>query len=158
MGVRKGLMEEGNEIDVGTESVMVGETIQGKSKWRIIGVYADRGIENVIRKVESWIDKKAGDIKLLIGGDFNARIGSEEEGYEEEGERRERRAKDGIINGEGRKLVEWVEENGWSILNECTKGEEEREFFHRGERKFNDRSGDGGGSGKGGSGEYEDWG
>jgi len=88
-------------------------------------VYADRRIENVIRKVESWIDKKAGDTKLLIGGNFNTRIGSEGGGYEEEGERKERRAKDGIINEEGRKLVEWVEENGWSILNGCTKGDEE---------------------------------
>lgn len=51
---------------------------------------------------------------------------------EEEGMERERKAKDGIINGEGKKLLEWVEENGWGIFNGCIKGDEEGEYTFTG--------------------------
>lgn len=32
------------------------------------------------------------------------------------------------INGEGRKLIKFVKENGWGILNGCTRGDEEGEY------------------------------
>lgn len=36
------------------------------------------------------------------------------------------------INGEERKLIKFVEENGWSILNGCTRGNEEGEYSFTG--------------------------
>jgi len=59
------------------------------------------GIETMTKKIERWAVRKEGDGKLLIGGDFNARVGGEGGGFDgEEGESRERKAKDRIINGE----------------------------------------------------------
>jgi len=93
MGVRKELTEEGEGIDIGTEGVMVGDITLEKT--RILGVYVDRGIEERKRKVEGWLDKSRKGRRLLMGGDFNARIGREGGGYESEnGVKRKRRAKD----------------------------------------------------------------
>lgn len=36
------------------------------------------------------------------------------------------------INGEGKKLIKFVEENGWGILNGCTRGDEEEEYSFTG--------------------------
>jgi len=38
------------------------------------------------------------------------------------------------INGEGKKLLEWVQENGWGIFNGCMKGDEEGELIFTGRR------------------------
>lgn len=56
--------------------------------------------------------------RTIIGGDFNARTGEEggrmgEEEEEEEGT--ERRSKDKKVNREGRRLLEWIGESGWSM-------------------------------------------
>jgi len=37
MGMRKELIDEGEEINVGTESIIVGDIKQEKKRWRIIG-------------------------------------------------------------------------------------------------------------------------
>jgi len=50
-----------------------------------------------------------------------------EEGSKEVG-RRKRRSKDGKINKEGKKLISFLEERGWGLLNGCTKGDEEGEY------------------------------
>lgn len=61
--------------------------------------------------------------------------GKEGGGIEVEGGiERERKAKDGKINGEVKKLVSWLEEKGWGILNGCTKGDEEGEYTFTGGR------------------------
>lgn len=72
---------------------------------------------------------------IVLGGDFNARTGKEGRGCEgENGGVRIRRSKDVKINGEGRKLIKLVEENGWGILNGCTRGDEEGEYSFTGEK------------------------
>lgn len=62
-------------------------------------------------------------MRTIIGGDFNARG---------EMEKRERMTKDGKVNKEGKRLVEFVEERGCGLLNGCTKGDEEGEFTFTG--------------------------
>lgn len=51
---------------------------------------------------------------------------------EEEEERSLRRSKDKKVNGEGRKLVEFIEEKGWEIFNGNIKGAEEGEYTFTG--------------------------
>jgi len=135
MGVRRELLEEREEIMVGVDGIVVGEIKAGRGRWRIIGVYVDEGIEELKKKLESWLDRTGEGWKILLGGDFNARVGKEGGGVEGEGgERQERKAKDEVINGEGRRLVEWVEEMGWGIMNGSMKGDEEGEFTFTGGR------------------------
>ena len=68
-------------------------------------------------------------MRTVIGGDFNARIG-EEGGWweiEEDNETRSgrnRNSKDKKINKDGRRLLELVEEKGWSVLNGKMTGDE----------------------------------
>lgn len=58
MGVRKGMMEKEEKINVETEKIVVGEVEQGKNKWRIIEVYVSKGIDTMSRNVKRWIEKK----------------------------------------------------------------------------------------------------
>jgi len=49
-----------------------------------------------------------------------------------EEERRKRNSKDGKINKEGKKLINFLKQRGWGILNGCTKGDEEGEYTFTG--------------------------
>lgn len=68
VGVRKELMRKESKINVEKEGIVVGEIGQGKDKWRIIGVYVNKGIETMARNVEGWIKRKEKERKILIGG------------------------------------------------------------------------------------------
>jgi len=132
MGIREELVEGEIKIEGGIEGIMTSDINVGKERWRIIGVYVNEGVERMMRKLEKWTDKGEEERKLIIGGDFNARVG-EKGGFEgEEGGIRERKVKDGVLNAEGRRLVNWIEENGWSIFNGCTEGDEEGEYTFTG--------------------------
>lgn len=74
------------------------------------------------------MEGKEGGVGTIIGGDFNTRTGREGgrvswEEWEEEEMRRNSR--DRKMNREGRKLVEWIKDKGWFILNGGMKGNEE---------------------------------
>jgi len=58
----------------------------GKERWRIIGVYVNEGIERMMRKMEKWTDKGEDERRLIIGGDFNARVGEKGVALRERGE------------------------------------------------------------------------
>lgn len=85
-------------------------------KWRIIEVYVKVNLEEVLKEMEEWIEKKEAGSRIL-GGDFNVRTGREggavrEEDERESGSEKGRRSKDEKINRDGRRLVELVEEKG----------------------------------------------
>src|SRR5436190_10980259 len=79
-------------------------------------------------------------VRIIIGGDFNARTGreggrvgmgrTEEEGKEE----RKRKSRDEVMKGEGRKIVNFIGEMGWSIFNGDMRGDEEGEWTFTGGR------------------------
>lgn len=70
---------------------------------------------------------KDNEQNLLIGGDYNARMGQEETIiWEDDRDEIWRRSKDRIINIEGKRLLE--EEKGWNIWNGNTKEDEEEEL------------------------------
>lgn len=82
-------------------------------------------MERTVQELEQWTERCEEGGMTMIGGDFNARTGRE-------GGRRN--SKDWKMNGEGKRLVEFLEEKGWSILNGDTKGDEEGEYTFTGGR------------------------
>jgi len=87
MGVKKDMMDKEKKIFTETEGLIIGEVRRKKETWRIIGVYVGKGIENMKKILEKWIDDREGNIKILVGGDFNARVGREGGGYRCNGEK-----------------------------------------------------------------------
>ncbi|KAJ3618485.1 hypothetical protein MTP99_006470 [Tenebrio molitor] len=75
---------------------------------------------------------------MLLGGDFNGRIGERgARNWEEEKGDGRRKTKDKVENAEGKRLIEWIEENGWEVLNGNKRGDEEGEVTYVGSRGGN---------------------
>jgi hypothetical protein len=70
---------------------------------------------------------------ILLGGDFNGRIGDRgARNYEEERGKGKRKTKDREEIAEGKRLMEWIEENGWVVLNGNKQGDQEGEWTYIG--------------------------
>jgi hypothetical protein len=52
----------------------------------------------------------------------------------EEQEIGKRKSKDRVENAEGKRLMEWSEENGWEVLNGNKQGDQEGEWIYIGSR------------------------
>jgi len=97
----------------------------------VVIVYNREGKKEWLEKMKKEI-KEEEEEKLIILGDFNARIGRKgnwEEGEEDRRERsEERNSKDEVVNSQGRGLIELIEERGWLVLNGGKEGDEEGEW------------------------------
>lgn len=117
MGIREGMMEEGEEIKMEKNGVIEGRIRIGRGKWKIIRMYVKGSIDRYLRRMEKWVEEKRKGEYVLIGDDFNARMGKKvvagekrEEHIIRLGERRNRKSRDEKMNGEWRKLVEMIKE------------------------------------------------
>ncbi|XP_071580245.1 uncharacterized protein [Temnothorax nylanderi] len=138
LGIRKSLEEVKEVRGVEEEEGKIEGKIRiGEEIWRIIGIYVNNDIDRKLEGMKDRIEEREKGVRTIMGGDFNARTG-EERGWEEKDERgmegEGRRSKDKKINGDGRKLLEFVEEGGWMIFNGSVKGDEEDEFTYTGGR------------------------
>lgn len=104
-----------------------------------------RGIceyENIRKKwegIREWIENRGSKIRTIVGGDFHARTGEQGERWkggieEKEREKGGRKSRDRKMNGEGRYMLEALEEAGWFIFNGEKKGDEEGEWTYAGGR------------------------
>jgi exonuclease III len=71
---------------------------------------------------------------MLMGGDFNGRIGERGARNWEEERGGKRKSKDKVENAEERRLIEWIEENGWEVLNRNKQRDEEGGWTYVGSR------------------------
>jgi hypothetical protein len=70
---------------------------------------------------------------ILLGRDFNGRIGDRgARNYEEERGKGKRKTKDREGIAEGKRLMEWIEENGWVVLNGNKQVDQEGEWTYIG--------------------------
>lgn len=94
-----------------------------KSKFLVSGeilnvwsVYNTGYLDKVAEFIESYELNE--NEKVIIGGDFNLRIGNLGSFAEaNEGKVRKRKSKDSVINTAGRRFVQVAEDNGFVILN-----------------------------------------
>ena len=102
-------------------------------------MYINKDLQRKLGELKRWTEEREEGVRVVIGGDFNARTGEEEERMGEEveeggGEMGSRRSKDEVVNGEGRRLCRYLEERGWGILNGNEEGDEEGEWTYTGGR------------------------
>jgi len=96
--------------------------ISGKEKWVIISIYNRKEWKEMEQRLEEIMEEIKGNenINVIIGGDFNIKIGTigsvNEVGME-------RRSKDKTIRNEGRNFVEWIKRKGWYVMNGAFEGD-----------------------------------
>lgn len=56
----------------------------------MIGVYVSGEIERILEELERWMGDREREVKVLIGGDFNARTAKEGGGVESEEDKKMR--------------------------------------------------------------------
>jgi hypothetical protein len=98
---------------------------------KIITIYS-KEMKTTRKRIEDAM-KENRDDRILFGGDFNGRIGERgARNWEEERDDGKRKSKDEVENAEGKRLMEWNEENGWEVLNGNKQGDEEGEWTYTG--------------------------
>ncbi|CAK9799089.1 Transposon TX1 uncharacterized 149 kDa protein [Anthophora plagiata] len=134
VGVREGIRMEKDEKERGEEGIIARKIWLGKDAWKVVGVYVNKDLERKLGMLREWMEEKERGVRIIIGGDFNARTGSQGGRIQKEGEGEEetRRSKDKKVNGEGKRLCEFLGDMGWEIMNGDTEGDEEGEFTYIG--------------------------
>lgn len=79
MGIRKELMIGKEKETEEEEGRIIGEIKVEGEKWRIVGVYVNGDMERKLRGFDEWTEGRQEGWKTIIGGDFNVRIGVNEE-------------------------------------------------------------------------------
>lgn len=96
--------------------------------WTMITVYNRNGEKKKLSELGKWLGEMTEEGKLIIGGDFNARIGTEgsrDTGYGQDEAWERRRACDTVANAEGEALLELIADRGWTVANGNIAGDEE---------------------------------
>jgi hypothetical protein len=89
------------------------------------------------RRVEDAMKENRED-RILLGGVFNGRIGERgARNWEEERANGKRKSRNKVKNAEGKRLMEWIEGNGWEVLNGNKQGDE-GEWTYIGSREERD--------------------
>ncbi|XP_018400175.1 PREDICTED: golgin subfamily A member 6-like protein 22 [Cyphomyrmex costatus] len=138
-GIVTGVRKELEEREVGyeeKEGFQEREVVIDRERWRFMIVYNREGRKEGLEKMKEVI-REDNEGKLIIAGDFNARIGKEGGWGElsterEETSEKERVSKDKMINKQGRDLMEVMEERGWMVLNGGKERDEEGEWTYEG--------------------------
>ncbi|XP_076287658.1 uncharacterized protein LOC143212601 [Lasioglossum baleicum] len=116
-GVREEIAVE-KESETEEEGIQERRAKMSDTTWRIITVYNRGGSTEKLRKLEKVVGEEGEEGKMIIIGDFNARIGEKGDREEEETTKRvKRKTKDRTMNGERLELMKMVTERGWTILN-----------------------------------------
>lgn len=104
-------------------------------RWKIMRIYVREDLGRKLGWLRERVENKEKRTRLLIGGDFNVRTGGEGgivEKREWEKDWKGRRSRDKKLNTGEKVMVRWVEEMGWSIFNDCVKGDMGRDWTYIG--------------------------
>jgi hypothetical protein len=123
--MKLGIKEKGEEEGGMEKNVQI-----GNEWWTIMTIYSKEMKTTIIIGVEDAMKENREEC-MLFGGDFNGRIaGKGARNWEEVREDGKRKSKDKVENAEGKRLMEWIEKNGWEVLNGNKQGDEEGKWKH----------------------------
>ena len=76
MGVKKEI--EARDEEVGErEGIMMRMVKMGGEWWRVVGVYVNKDLQKKLEEIGEWVEGREEGVRVVIGGDFNARTGRE---------------------------------------------------------------------------------
>lgn len=129
-GARRNLHPDEPQRQINNKEMQCREISIDGEKWKVVTVYNRNGSAETLAQLDELIDEES-EGRLIMGGDWNARIG-EEGSVEEDGEDRKRSSKDKVLNREGRLLITLTQKRGWYILNGNTEGDVDGELTYVG--------------------------
>ena len=133
-GVKK-CIEESKEPGIENKDLQERRIKTGNNIIRIFTIYNRQDEEDNTWDVFKEVLEDEENEKILVGGDFNARIGKY--GVIERGKEikfQQRASKDSVINKRGREMLKLCQERGWHILNGNIKGDEKGSLTYLGEQ------------------------
>jgi hypothetical protein len=123
-GVKLGVKEKRQEK--GEKGRMERKVHRGNKWWKIMTIYS-KEVKTTRGRIENGMKENKEEC-MLMGGDFNGRIGERgARNWEEKRGDGKRKSKNNVENAEGKRLMEPIEENGWEVLNGDKQGDEEGE-------------------------------
>jgi hypothetical protein len=101
----------------------------GNKWWKIMTIYSKK-IKTTRKRVEDAMKENREDC-IFLGRDFSGRIAERgTRNWEEERGDGKRNSKDKVENTERKRLMEWIEGDGWEVLNGNKQGDEEGEWTY----------------------------
>jgi hypothetical protein len=117
--VKLGIKEKRQEK--GEKGCMERKVHRGNKWWKIMTIYS-KEVKTTRRRVENGMKENREEC-MLMGGDFNGRIGERgARNWEEKRGDGKRKSKNNVENAEGKRLMEPIEENVGGIEREQTRG------------------------------------
>ncbi|EZA53828.1 hypothetical protein X777_06702 [Ooceraea biroi] len=134
VGTKKGWKEKEDRVKLEKMSEGIGGVkIRWEENWLNIFTVYSEGMGKEMEELFRSIEERCSGEGIIIGGDFNTRIGElGHEGIEEN--ILLRKSKDRTIGLGGKRFVDKIYENGWHILNGRIQGDWDGEFTYVGAR------------------------
>ncbi|XP_020289886.1 uncharacterized protein LOC109857707, partial [Pseudomyrmex gracilis] len=133
VGIRKDWRgKEWERMETGYDNIIHMRTKEVNENLNIIIMYNNGNSGKEVGETITKVMKESEKERLIVGGDFNIRIGNLG-GDEGEGGV-ERKSKDKMIGNGGRKFIDSMIENGLNVLNGRTNGDWDGEFTYVGAR------------------------
>jgi len=132
IGKRKEWGGDKLSISKENEEMVMTELNIGKERWKVITVYGRQEHRKIGERIDEFVGEEE-EGNIIVGGDFNIRIGELGGRSIEEGGI-ERYSKDKVIGNGGKQWAEWIMEKGWYILNGTIEGDWEGEYTYVGAR------------------------
>lgn len=81
MGINKEIAKKERGTEIGKEGFIMGRINRGGDRWKIIGIYARKGMEKVIEGLEQWVEDREEEVNTIIKRTLMREQEGKEEGW-----------------------------------------------------------------------------